>query len=126
MKRVIIAALLLLTAAACCVLELTYVGSTADKWTRRIEELDSTVRKKEIAAALRQSHDMESQWNTDAKRIDMLLIHDYIDAIGINLSQMRAYLENDSPDMYFAHSESVKKGLASIKGSEYPFLENIL
>lgn len=39
---------------------------------------------------------------------------------------MTSYIQNGSIDMYFAESSKAKKELASIKESEYPFIENIL
>ena len=69
--------------------------------------------------------EVSSDWDKTASFLDTLLIHDYIDSIGINLSQMKTHIDSCCPDMYFAGSAGAKKGLASIKGSEYPKFDNI-
>ena len=69
---------------------------------------------------------MEQDWDGDMEKIYTLLIHDYADNIGYSFSKMRVHLEQGNLDMYYAESTAAKKGLASIKGSEYPLFENIL
>jgi hypothetical protein len=49
-----------------------------------------------------------------------------VDGIGINIEQMLSHIKSGNPDMYFSHSAGAKKGLASIKESEFPIIENIL
>ena len=68
----------------------------------------------------------EEEWYDSAKFIDTLLIHDYVDAIGISISRMTAFAQKQNRDMYFAESVQAKKELASIKESEFPLVENIL
>ena len=84
------------------------------------------MRKSEFEDAINVCKTIEEKWDYTAKKIDMLLIHDYVDEIGNKISNMRSYAENCSPDMYFAESTTAKKELASIKESEYPLAENIL
>ena len=69
---------------------------------------------------------METDWDTTVKWLDALLLHDNVDKVGVCLTKMRLQLKNGETAQYLIESAEAKKGLASIKGSEYPFLENIL
>ncbi|MER2147782.1 MAG: DUF4363 family protein, partial [Ruminococcus sp.] len=87
---------------------------------------DDLLKENKTKAALALCRETEYDWDREVGKIYALLSHDYADAIGGAISKMRAHLEHDDPGMYFAESTSAKKGLASIKGSEYPLFENIL
>ena len=126
MKRTIIAVALLLAVAAASAAQFFYVSAQADSFLERIEALDKAMRKNDFGSALKECKSLSSAWDDASGTIDVLLIHDYVDNIGISISQMQAHIENFCPDMYFAESEYAKKGLASIKRSEYPNFENIL
>ena len=125
MKRIIITIVLLAAGIAASVAELIYIGKTADNYTDRIEAMDVLVMKDDFVKASELCRQINYDWDNTSKLLDTMLIHDYIDSIGINLSQMKTYIDNCSPEMYFAGSAGAKKGLASIKGSEYPVFDNI-
>lgn len=126
MKRFVIALLLLTATMGTSLGEIFYVSRSADGFLDRIEAADALVKRGELNSALQICEQLEDSWDNTAEKIDILLIHDYVDSIGVSLSQMKAHLENRNADMYFSDSASAKKGLASIKGSEYPNFENIL
>ena len=125
MKRIFIAFALLLICLSAAGAELWYIGNTADSFTRRIEKIDALMMKDDFTKASKLCGEVSSDWDKTASFLDTLLIHDYIASIGINLSQMKTHIDSCCPDMYFAGSAGAKKGLASIKGSEYPKFDNI-
>lgn len=126
MKRIYITLVFLLIAGCISAVEAGYVSAKADLFISKIEIADKLMRKSNFEEAIELCKKTENEWDDSAKKIDMLLIHDYVDNIGISFSKMRSYAENASPDMYFAESASAKKELASIKESEYPLIDNIL
>lgn len=125
MKRIIITIVLLISGISASLTELIYIGNTADSFTNKIEAVDAMMLKADFVKASDLCGQISSEWDNTAKLLDTLLIHDYTDSIGINLSQMKTYIDNNSIEMYFACSAGAKKGLASIKGSEYPDFNNI-
>ena len=126
MKRMIIALILLVASVAASAAEIRCVSDSADSFLGKIELSDSYVRRNELDKALRLCRELDESWDDISQKIDVLLIHDYVDNISVSFAQMRSHLESGNADMYFAESAGAKKGLASIKGSEYPNLENIL
>ena len=81
--------------------------------------LPTALLKVRIAAA-------ESKWQKNLIIFDILLIHDYVDEISVNLSAMRSYVATQSNDNYLAESAGIKKQLTSVKDSELVKIENIL
>ncbi len=126
MKRIYIAILLLTASLVLAAAETGYVSAKADTYISRIDAIDKQMRKDNFAEAADLCKELEESWEKSAKRVDMLLIHDYVDSIGEEFSRMRSYTENASVDMYFSESTSAKKELASIRESEYPYFANIL
>lgn len=126
MKRMIIALALIAVSVFGSSAEVFFVGARAQSCLDQIEETDRLMRKLDYSAALKKCREAEDYWESSGEAVDILLIHDYVDDIRVSLGQMRAHIENGSPDMYFSESAGAKKGLASIKGSEYPNFENIL
>lgn len=125
MKRIYISIVIFVLVLGTSIFEILYVASKSDSYKSRIEAVDSLTNYGEKEKALDSCKAIESDWNRDSEKIYTLLIHDYLDNIGISISKMRAHLENGNADMYFAESANAKKGLASVKGSEYPYFENI-
>ncbi len=126
MKRLIISIALVLLVLGASVFEFIYVGARSDEYSDRIDKIGELINSGDISAALNACKALENDWDGESKKIYTLLIHDYVDSVGNCLSKMRSHLENNSLDMYFAESTGAKKALASIKGSEYPYYENIL
>ena len=122
---VIAAALLVITLTAAGA-ETAFISAKADSLTARIEQIDLLVQQDNLLSAERKCRELEDDWKNGVAIIDSLIIHDYADSIGLSISKMRSYIENHSTIMYFAESTGAKKGLASVKESEYPFFENIL
>lgn len=126
MKRIYIAAVLILIALATAALEMGFVTAKSDMYISKIEDVDRLMKKEGFSEAIRLSREAEKEWYDCAKSIDMLLIHDYVDDIGLSFSKMTAFAERRNADMYFSQSSEAKKQLASIKESEYLMIENIL
>ena len=126
MKRIMISLALTAIVLAASVFEVIYVGKKSDDYTDRINKIDAMLSNNDTESALKECRALESDWDGDAEKIYTLLSHDTVDSVGYGISGMRAYIENDNTDMYYFESAGAKKGLASIKGSEYPFIENIL
>ena len=126
MKRLFIALALTALVLGASFWEAFYIGRQADRYTARIEAVDRLLTQNQTGSALALCSETERDWDSEVGKIYTLLSHDYADAIGGAIAKMRAYLENNRLDMYYAESTSAKKGLASVKGSEYPLPENIL
>lgn len=126
MKRIIISIILFTLCVTGSLIELFCVGNSVDNYLSEIDAIDHLMMKDDFSAASQKCSELEDKWGDTLKSIDIVLIHDYVDQISINISQMSAYIDNLSPDMYFASSEAAKKALESVKDSEYPFLENLL
>ena len=126
MRRLLISLSFLAAALCASLFETGYVESKTDSCIAQIKEIDRMTAGGKTMQALEKCRDLEIKWERDVKKIDLLLIHDYAEGIGLGIAKMRVHLENGNEDMYFSESANAKKGLASIKGSEYPFLENIL
>lgn len=126
MKRIYIAIILLSAAFSLASVETGYVSAKADSYISKINTIDKQMKKDNFSEAINLCKELEDSWEDSAKRVDMLLIHDYVDSISEGITKMRAYAENASVDMYFSESTSTKKELASVKESEYPYIENIL
>ncbi len=126
MKRLVISIALVLLVFGASVFELLYVCARSDEYADRIDKIEELIYSGDNSTALKNCEALEKDWDGESKKIYTLLIHDYVDSVGNCLSKMRSHLENNSLDMYFAESTGAKKALASIKGSEYPYYENIL
>lgn len=126
MKRIYIALLFFIIIGIFASVELGYVTAKSDLFISKIELTDKKVYKNDFEEALEMCSQLEDSWENSSKRIDMILNHECIDSIGESINKMSSYLQNGSVDMYFAESSKAKKELASIKESEYPYIENIL
>ena len=126
MKRIYIAIFLLALTIVASVFELRFIGREADGVTQQIEAIDGYMRRSEFDTAIKQCRTLEEKWSKTSENIDIMLIHDYVDSIGLSITKMRAGAETKNAVLYFSESASAKKALASIKGSEYPNFENIL
>ena len=126
MKRIYIAIFLLALTIVASVFELRFIGREANGVTQQIEAIDGYMRRSEFNTAIKQCRTLEEKWSKTSENIDIMLIHDYVDSIGLSITKMRAGAETKNAVLYFSESASAKKALASIKGSEYPNFENIL
>jgi len=126
MKRLIISLALALSVLAASVFEVVYVSGKSDGYAERINNIDHLISDGNSDKALAECKKLEADWESGSRKTYTLLSHDAVDSIGFCVSRMSAFLAKGSYQMYFAESTSAKKGLASIKGSEYPLIENIL
>ena len=126
MKRLIITLIIVAVCAAASGAELAFVSHQTDSVLRGVESADALVRRGNYSEAASICKTICRHWDESAPATDALLIHDYVDSVGLELRKMQTYAEHKCCADYFSSSESVKKGLASLKGSEYPHIENIL
>ena len=119
MKRIYIALSLVLAALCFASVETGFISGKTDSFIAKIECADRLMSRLEC-------EETEKEWYDNAKLIDTMLIHDYVDNIGLSISRMTAFAQKQNRDMYFAESVQAKKELASIKESEFPLVENIL
>ena len=126
MKRIIISIILFTLCLSGAVFEVFCVSRGVDGYIESIEEVDVLISRGEFDRASNKCAELEKSWSKTSREIDAVLIHDYVDRIGISISQMKAYAENKTPDSYYALSAEAKRALTSIKSSEYPSFENIL
>lgn len=126
MKRIIISVIILALCTAGAVVELICVKNSVESCIEEINRIDSYMLKDDFTSASKKCEKLCLRWGETLRSADVVLIHDYVDHISINLSQMKAYIDNNSPDMYFACSSATKKELESVRDSEFPLPENIL
>ena len=126
MKRIYIALSLVLAALCFASVETGFISGKTDSFIAKIECADRLMSRLEFEDALKICEETEKEWYDNAKLIDTMLIHDYVDNIGLSISRMTAFAQKQNRDMYFAESVQATKELASIKESEFPLVENIL
>lgn len=126
MKRIYIALAFLIIAVTVGIFEMFYVTNKIDELNEEIISADNLVKSENYEGAKDVLASAESKWQKNLCIFDILLIHDYVDEISVNLSSMRSYVATQSNENYLAESEGIKKQLTSIKDSELVQIENIL
>lgn len=126
MKRIYIALAFLIIAVTVGIFEMFYVTNKIDELNEEIISADNLVKSENYEGAKDVIASAESKWQKNLSIFDILLIHDYVDEISVNLSSMRSYVATQSNENYLAESEGIKKQLTSIKDSELVQIENIL
>ena len=126
MKRTVTALCLAATVGAACLGQTYYVSHSAEEAMARVEEIDRLAESGQTDAAAEACERLERDWHDKTPWLDALLFHDYVDSVDVSLAKMRVQLQHGVLPLYHAESAQAKKGLASLKGSEYPLLENIL
>lgn len=126
MKRIYFSLLLLALSIAGALYQFWYVSSKSDEFTDRMQKIDEYMLQDDFENAVNASRETEEDWSDAANNIDIFLIHDYVDSISLDIAQLSACIENGDPQMYFIKSASIKKGLTSLKESEYPVIANII
>lgn len=126
MKRIYISLAFFILSIATGIFEMFYVTNRIDELNEEIVSADNLVKSKNYDGAKDVLAAAESKWQKNLSIFDILLIHDYVDEISVNLSAMRSYVATQSNDNYFAESAGIKKQLTSVKDSELVKIENIL
>ncbi|MBR1483796.1 MAG: DUF4363 family protein [Ruminococcus sp.] len=126
MKRLIISVLLMTGCVIGAVSQTSFISGATTRYLDAIEVIDRDMRRDDFQKALDGCSAIDRQWSKSASEIDALLIHDYVDSVGVSIAQMKVHIENGNPDLYFAESQKAKRALASIRDSEYPNAENLL
>lgn len=126
MKRIYIAIAFLIISITTGIFEMFYVTNKIDELNEQILTADKLFENESYEDAIDILSAAESKWQNNLSIFDILLIHDYVDEISVNLSAMKSYVATNSGDEYLAESAGIKKQLTSIKDSELVQIENIL
>ena len=118
MKRIYIAIAFLIIALTKGIFEMFYVTNKIDELNEEIISADTLVKSENYDGAKSVLASAETEWQKNLSIFDILLIHDYVDEISVNLSAMRSYVATQSNDNYLAESAGIKKQIPSIKDSE--------
>lgn len=109
MKRIYIALSLVLAALCFASVETGFISGKTDSFIAKIECADRLMSRLEFEDALKICEETEKEWYDNAKLIDTMLIHDYVDNIGLSISRMTVFAQKQNRDMYFAESVQAKK-----------------
>ncbi len=126
MKRLYISAVFIVITLFGAFFQTWYVGKKVDEFNDKIETIDELVRNNDFDKAYEIGSQVEKDWSKAVKNIDVLLIHDYVDSITVNMSKISACIECKNKDLYIIESAGIKKGLTSLKESEYPSFDNLM
>ena len=94
MKRIIISLALLAACAIGAVIETAYISGSVDSYTETIDRIDGYMLRDDFENALRECSRLNDEWTDSAHGIDALLIHDYVDGIGLGIAQMKSHIES--------------------------------
>lgn len=94
MKRIYIALSLVLAALCFASVETGFISGKTDSFIAKIECADRLMSRLEFEDALKICEETEKEWYDNAKLIDTMLIHDYVDNIGLSISRMTAFAQN--------------------------------
>ena len=88
MKRTVISIGLLLVCLGASATQLFYICGNVNESLAIIEQIDTYMRKDDFRNALSDCAAINEKWGGVAKKVDSLLIHDYVDGISLSLAQM--------------------------------------
>ena len=108
MKRIYIAIAFLIIALTTGIFEMFYVTNKIDELNEEIISADNLVKSENYDGAKSVLASAETEWQKNLSIFDILLIHDYVDEISVNLSAMRSYVATQSNDNYLAESNTGK------------------
>ena len=103
-----------------------FVSKNCDDFVYKINNLQKAYMNNEREEALMLSADINEDWNEQVKKIDMLLYHDYVDAITVNMSKLSIYIREEEAVSFYSTCREITDELESLKNSEIPNLENII
>lgn len=126
MKRIYITLILLLFAAFICIYEFMFVSKNCEDFTYKISNIEEAYTNNEREKALKLSADINEAWKEKVKRIDMLLYHDYVDTITININKLPIYIREEESAEFYSTCREITDELKSLKDSEIPNLKNII
>lgn len=91
MKRIYISLAFFILSIATGIFEMFYVTNRIDELNEEIVSADNLVKSENYDGAKDVLAAAESKWQKNLSIFDILLIHDYVDEISVNLSAMRSY-----------------------------------
>ena len=125
MNRIKTAIVILFLVTAFCVCEFVYVGNTVKEFIGRLDEIEKTYANEDYEEALRLAKEADKGWNQRLEYVDMLLYHDYVSEIGVNIAVIADYVENREDTEVFTNCKKTKRELESLFDNEKPSLANI-
>lgn len=125
MNRIKTAIVILFLVTAFCVCEYVYVGNTVDEFIGRLDEIEKTYANEDYEEALRLAKEADKGWNQRLEYVDMLLYHDYVSEIGVNIAGIADYIEYREDAEVFTNCKKTKRELESLFDNEKPSLANI-
>ncbi len=126
MSRIKAAIVILFLVTAFCVCEYVYVKDTVDEYIERLDIVEDTYRKGDYEEALELAKNTDKSWEKKLEYVDMLLYHDYVNEIGVNIACVAKYVEFKEDAEVFANCEMTKRELQSLYDNEKPSLANII
>ena len=93
MNRIKTAIVILFLVTAFCVCEFVYVGNTVNEFIGRLDEIEKTYANEDYEEAHRLAKEADKGWNQRLEYVDMLLYHDYVSEIGVNIAGIADYIE---------------------------------
>lgn len=126
LKRIYITLLILIFTAIICICEFNFVSDSSDDLVYKINTLEEIYKENQNDNALKLSGEIKDDWDKRVKKMDMLLYHDYVDAITINISKLPIYIREDETTEFYSTCREIKDSLLSLKKSETPNFENII
>lgn len=125
MNRIKTAIVILFLVTAFCVCEFVYVGNTVNEFIGRLDEIEKTYANEDYEEAHRLAKEADKGWNQRLEYVDMLLYHDYVSEIGVNIAVIADYVENREDTEVFTNCKKTKRELESLFDNEKPSLANI-
>lgn len=125
MKRIYFAIIFLVFSICLGFFEQKYVIKSVDTITNNINKTDEYILNKNYENALDTINTAEKKWDNSISIFDMMLNHNNIDKISVDIAVLKSCVENKSEVDYFLESAEIKKELKSIKDSECIYFENI-
>ena len=116
MKRIYISLAFFILSIATGIFEMFYVTNRIDELNEEIVSADNLVKSENYDGAKDVLAAAESKWQKNLSIFDILLIHDYVDEISVNLSAMRSYVATQSNDNYLAESAGIKRFSVPVTG----------
>ena len=125
MNRIKTAIVILFLVTAFCVCEFVYVGNTVKEFIGRLDEIEKTYANEDYEEAHRLAKEADKGWNQRLEYVDMLLYHDYVSEIGVNIAGIADYIEYREDAEVFTNCKKTKRELESLFDNEKPSLANI-
>ncbi len=126
MSRIKTAIVILFLVTVFCVCEYAYVGDTVKEYIEKVENIEKAYKNEDFEEAHKLAKAADEGWTEKLEYVDMLLYHDYVNEIGVNIAGIAEYVEFKEDAEVFAKCEEAKRELQSLLDNEKPSLANII